>query len=114
MCLVEEEKIWSSPEKDSWTYDDALEIDEDEGGLHYSKDDHDEREDWIDNERHPKEFEADTANIFFIGSTLKHEFFSSKLIVLEEPPDSCQFLACDVLGEPKVNNDHNSYKLIDD
>lgn len=104
--LVEEEKVGASTEEYSCADDNAFEINEEEGSLHESEDDHDEGEDCVDHEHKPEEFYPNWAYIFFIGSTLKHEFFGSKLIILKEPPDSNQFLACDVLGEPKINDDY--------
>jgi len=53
----------------------------------------------------PKHFRADLADILFIGSALKHEFFSAVLVVLEKPSHSYHFLPCNILREPKINDD---------
>jgi len=114
LCLVEEEEVGASSEQYPCTHNYTFEIDEEKWCLYESKNDKQHGKDGIDQEYEPKKFDAYSTDIFFIGSALEHELFSTKFIIFKEPSNSNQFLACDVLGEPKINYYDYGYKLIDD
>jgi len=62
----------------------------------------------------PEEFGLENIDKLIICPTLKHESFSSVLILAEEPSVAEHSFASDILCKPELNNHKDNYKFSND